>query len=188
MAKNNKQPVIADNFEQYTIIGETDKYMTETTIIVSERVNHRGIDCGSTPLISFVSNDLRLEIEQSQTDGQSFKFKIYDSSLIQSPCYRFDSDGEAHLNPPGTPLSLRQISTPHFHKFNEAGIEYAYKTDDWIKNQDKLLSDFSLAFESFAREENIKYKKVPDICQSEGLTFLPDNTTLDPLKGEHFDE
>lgn len=188
MAKINYQKLVSCDYNRYKMIQETEKKLTANYICVKERNNHKGIDFGVTVLTASISDELVLEIERSQTFGKWFKFKIYDKSFIQSPCYRFDSDGAPHYNPTDEPLLERIVYPPHFHMFNENGLEIAYKTDDWVANADILLSDLSSAFQSFAREERISYSTFPSFYKNGELIIPPDNNILDPLQGEDFNE
>ena len=179
--------IVADNLDYYKKIGEISKTLSENTIFVEERKNHRGFDYGTVKLDAEISDALLLEVERNQISIRDFKFKIYDKSLMPRPCYRFDSDGEAHLNPGDIPLSERKITAPHFHRFNDNGVEIAYKTSEWVENTEALLSNQSLALASFAGEEKIAYEKLPEICKSEEL-IPPENIMFDPLAGENFYE
>ena len=170
------------------MIQDAEKVLAADYIFVEERNNHPGIDSGSIVLTSSISDELFLEIERSQTIGTNFKFRLYDKSFMQAPSYRFDSDGPSHCNQTDEPLSKRIVHTPHFHNFIDTGVEVAYQTNDWIDNTEKLLSDISLAFNSFAQEEKITHNGFPVIYKNGELIIPPDNIILDPLQGEDFDE
>ena len=189
MAKNgNYQEAVFNDYARYKLIRDAEKLLAADYIFVEERNNHPGIDSGSIALTASISNELVLEFERNQTCGKNFKFRLYDKAFMQSPSYRFDSDGSSHCNQTDEPLSKRIVHTPHFHKFIDAGLEIAYQTNDWIDNAEKLLSDISLAFNSFAQEENITHNGFPVIYKNGELIIPPDNTILDPLQGEEFNE
>lgn len=189
MAKNgNYQEAVFNDYKRYKLIQDAEKNLTADYIFIEERNNHKGFDSGVIALTASISDELILEIERNQKFGKCFKFKLYDKAFMQSPCYRFDSDGSSHCNQTDEPLPERIIHTPHFHKFINTGLEIAYQTNDWIDNAEKYLSNISLAFKSFAHEENISYKDFPSIYKNGELVIPPDNIILDPLQGEDFNE
>lgn len=187
MGKNKEKDIIKNNFEHYQDIGSAEKRLTDSVIFIEPRQNHVTRDQGEVALESYISETLKLEVEVSNVSAQDFKFKVFDRSFMSTPCYRFDSDGEAHNNLGDIPLRERQITTPHFHKFDKNGNLIAYKTAHLKEQEDTVLSDQKLAFAIFAEEENIVYDSVPDI-RRDGELFAPDNVLADPLQGEQFYE
>lgn len=67
------------------------------------------------------------------------------------------------------------FTTPHFHKFNENGIEIAYKTDKLLDpKESKALEDINLCIIHFFHESNTRLKDddFPEIkIQSDTLGF-----------------
>ena len=187
MGKNKAKDIIKNNFEHYQEIGSAKKRLTDSVIFIEPRQNHITRDHGEVILESCVSETLKLEVEASNLSSQDFKFKIFDRSFMPTPCYRFDSDGEAHNNLGDIPLKERQITTPHFHKFDREGNLLAYKTELLKEQENAVLLDQKLAFAIFAEEENIVYDRVPDI-RRDGELLAPDNVLTDPLQGEPFYE
>ena len=185
MSKNKPNTVIKSNFDYYQAIASTEKKLVDPVIIISKRHDHVTRDKGEIPLKSTLPASLKLEVEASNISSQDFKFKIFDRALMPQPCYRFDSDGEAHNNLGDIPLQERQVTTPHFHKFNESGVEIAYKTAELNKISASL--DRKLGLSIFAAEENISYDSIPDIRRDEEL-IPPENVVTDPLQGEQFYE
>ena len=184
--KNKFKEKIKKEFEYYCSIKESEKRLTARTIRVFNRGNHRGCESGCVDLEAEKFN-LTLEVERNCNSAKDFKFKIFNHTFMDEPCYRFDSDGDGHLNKGDVYLPEKFVETPHFHKYDKNGDLIAYKTDDWITDKDKLLSDQCAALASFANEENIVYDELPNIC-NEGELFPPENKMHDPLEGEDFNE
>ena len=185
MGKNNKNIIVKNNFDYYKKIGSTAKKLEDDVIIISQRHDHVNRDKGEVALKTIVSEALRLEVEASNISNKDFKFKIFDREFMPQPCYRFDSDGEAHNNLGDIPLRERQVTTPHFHKFNEDGNEIAYKTTA-LKEKENVL-DRKLGMVIFAKEENIVCDNIPEI-RRDGELIQPENVVIDPLQGEQFYE
>ena len=184
MGKDKSVAVVKNKFDYYQEIGSTEKKLSAPVIYISQRANQVHYDKGEVPLESTFPQKLTLEVEASNATIRDFKFKIFERSFMQRPCYRFDSDGEPHNNLGDIPLPERQVTTPHFHKFNEAGIEIAYKTP-FLKENEEL--NRKLGLEIFAAEENIVCDSIPKICREDEL-IPPEDVIADPLQGESFDE
>ena len=76
-----------------------------------------------------VSGAKRFQVEVSKDFRNGYKVKVFAEWFFPGPCFRFDSQGKAHCNPEdGRGLVARQVLTPHFHRFEQSGIEIAYKS------------------------------------------------------------
>jgi hypothetical protein len=186
MAKHYIQKEVRDHFPYYSSLKDTEKTINSTTILLEERGNHKGRAIGFTPLHCTTSSALLLVVEANVNVKNDFQFKIIDENLMRRPCFRFDSTGLPHFNLLDIPLLERVVKTPHFHIFTKEGIEIAYKTDILNKNEQIFLNCSELALSYFFQEENILFKKSPEIVVSGQL--LPPETDVDPLEGESFHE
>ena len=185
MGKNKVNVAVRNNFGYYQKIGSAQKRLVDDVIIISQRRDHINRDKGEVALMATVSRTLKLEVEANNASSWDFKFKIFDRDLMAQPCYRFDSDGEAHNNLGDIPLEERQVTTPHFHKFDESGHEIAYKTVA-LREKEGVL-DRKTGLSIFAEEENIVCDKIPEI-RREGELIPPENEAFNPLQGEQFYE
>ena len=150
---------VVKEFERYCQIRIKDKKLCKDSIPLYTKKSHPSNQQGNS-FIQFIdgSENADLIIEVNADNTKSFRFRLLCDSFMQEPCYRFDSDGNTHMNPGGNGITLkqRQISTPHFHQYNEKGQNIAYKTDVLISEEDDLLNDYNKAFRHFCQEENIK--------------------------------
>ena len=187
MGKPHYCKAVAQNYSYYCKIKAESKTLISNMICLSDRKNHKGHEECETLLRSkSITDELLLCVEGSKSCKNDFKFKIFNRSFMPQPCFRFDSDGDVHTNLGDIPLSERQIRPPHFHEFNESGIEFAYKTDVLNEQERFLVDDRLFALAHFSKEENIIY--------SEPLAFERDDlfdcmeTVYDPLSKEAFYE
>ena len=184
MGKDKSVAVVKNNFNYYQEMGSAEKQLSASVIYISQRSNQVHYDKGEVPLESTFPQKLTLEVEASNATSRDFKFKIYERNFMQRPCYRFDSDGDPHNNLGDIPLPERQVTTPHFHKFDRNGIEIAYKTPS-LEGNEELNRKAGL--EIFAAEENIVCGSIPEIRREDEL-IPPEDVIVDPLQGESFDE
>lgn len=120
----------------------------------------------------------------------NFKFKILAAHLSNEPVLRFDSDGASHRNDLDyIPLPERQVTTPHFHRFNEDGIGIAYKTDV-LKSQGNaaaIVADVNFGMAHFAAESNLNDGEGnPPTLQNDQHALFPDPVNQDPIAGVNF--
>ena len=109
-----------------------------------------------------VVDDMILIVDVSVNNYKYFKFKLRYKEYDDKPLFRFDSDGVTHWNNiDGIPLTEQQVKTPHFHKFNESGVEVAYQTIQ-LKNEEtkKALQDIESCIAHFFHECNIRVNTV----------------------------
>lgn len=115
-----------------------------------ELIKHKEIDA-----------NMLLIVDVKISNHNFFQFKLRYKEYVQQPFFRFDSDGETHRNKvKGIPFESQLITTPHFHKFNENGVEIAYKTDKLLDvNEVKALEDINLCIKHFFHESNIRFNE-----------------------------
>lgn len=125
-----------------------------------------------------LSEEVILIVDVKLNNHNFFQFKLRCKDYIPNPFFRFDSDGETHRNRiEGIPFEEQAITPPHFHKFNENGIEIAYKTDKLLNEKEsKALEDINLCIIHFFHESNTRLKEddfpeVKIMSNSLGLSF-----------------
>jgi len=136
-----------------------------------------------------LSENIELIVNVKINNHRFFYFKLRCKDLIDTPFFRYDSDGVSHRNyDDAIPLIVQQITTPHFHHFNSKGISIAYKTDKMLnENELKALEDINLCIAYFCQEGNI----IPDKEDYPTITInskeLPlDFSIIDPLSNINF--
>jgi hypothetical protein len=128
----------------------------------------------------------------SQVKARNYKyfhFKLKCTALCSTPFFRYDSDGDAHRNyDDNIPLSKQQITTPHFHNFNDHGISMAYKTPELLNEATRTaLEDISFSVVHFFNEGNIRLgvNDFPSVIILSRTLGLP-QTEEDPNAGTKF--
>lgn len=179
--------IVARNFERYRQIKSKDKSLGSKEILLKETKTHPLHQCGDSEVtFADASEEARLNIGINVDKTKSFRFRLMCDSFMQAPCYRFESDGGTHRNPPqeGVTLRQRQIPTPHFHRYDEDGRSIAYKTEELVNDEQGILADYDKALRHFCREENIN---VGDDVSIMFATFpLGTCDFPDPLEGVEF--
>ena len=127
-------------------------------------------------------------VEISLEDRHKYHLRIYADVFGDGPCFRFDSKGRAHSNPEtGTGLRNRQVRTPHFHKFNEEGVEIAFQTATLREESEssRIVSDYKFGLEHFCQEARLTCNDgTHPLLELEAGEF--DLSSGDPLNGVPF--
>ena len=167
-------------------IYELDKSLEECVINVDEKAKKINGCFLSKSEVHFTEKDSGECIAiVMMHDKQRHWFHLH-HPIHSSPCFRYDAAGHVHTNPHsvGRTLAKRMVPSPHFHKFTEDGLEYAYRTKV-VDEEEAALSNPSLAFHAFCSEGKVA-------CSSDdnpSLEFKPSlfpEEALDPLEGHHF--
>lgn len=156
-------PKIKENYSFYNKLLSERKSVFSELIEINKVGNNYNELCESIETIHPSINDDKLELSVlvKVNNHDHFYFKLKYREFVKAPFFRFDSDGTTHHNRiDGIPLSKQAITTPHFHKFNENGIEIAYKTDKLLDpRESKALEDINLCLIHFFHESNIRLKE-----------------------------
>jgi hypothetical protein len=183
---------IKDDFDFYLKVCSESKSFEINPIELSEiKSNHTKTRMKCVDVKhSTISHKMLFCVESDITNARNFKLKLWCNEKFECPLFRFDSDGATHRNnDPNIPLDQQAITTPHFHKFNKDGIEYAYKTSELndTEQKEKIVNDINLAAILFCREANLVTTTNPSIIQvpSSELPFTP-TTSTDPTKNVTF--
>ncbi|MDR0865112.1 MAG: hypothetical protein LBO74_09320 [Candidatus Symbiothrix sp.] len=183
---------ISDNYETYNLFLKTTKISPDSKIKVNEKKkNHPSSLYKTQPLIcelyNYVNTNLIIEIRENNSD---FSFGIISSLFLNCILVRYDSGGGTHRNNiPDVPLSEQSVTTPHFHKYNKNGYEFAYKTDK-LKDEKEatVLSDIEFGFPFFCHEANIKYNENYPELEIYSVNLFSKNIGDDPLENITFAE
>ena len=157
-----KFPQIKENYSFYNnLLSERKSIFTEVIEINKTSNNKNTLESIEEVTHSLTTNEkMVLLVDVKVNNHDFFQFKLRYKSFVPAPFFRFDSDGDTHRNKvDGISLEESQITTPHFHKFNENGIEIAYKTDKLLDpKESKALEDINLCIIHFFHESNTRLK------------------------------
>lgn len=159
---NNCVNKIKDNYSFYRNLLEERKSIFSEVIEVKSLLNKKLFEENIPVKHPEVVDDMILIVDVSVNNYKYFRFKLRYKEYVDKPLFRFDSDGVTHWNyVDGIPLTEQQVKTPHFHKFNEDGIEVAYQTIQ-LKNEEtkKALQDIEFCIAHFFHECNIRVNNV----------------------------
>ena len=149
---------IRENYELYNQLLKEQKSIFEGIISISENGNNINVLEKVVDLTheSYNGNTC-LVVDVKVNNTNFFQFKLRSKEAFPMPFFRFDSDGDTHRNYiDGLSIDEQQITTPHFHFYNEDGLNVAYKTDALRdEKQRKALQDISLCLNHFFQESNI---------------------------------
>ena len=152
-------PEIKNNYDLYNQLLKERKSIFTEVISISKNGNNK----------NYLEESV--DLENNSYDGKTiliinvkvnklnyFHFKLKCNEVFPKPFFRFDSDGGAHRNYiDEIPLEEQSVTTPHFHFYNQDGVNIAYKSDA-LKDeiQRKALEDISLCLSHFFQESNIE--------------------------------
>lgn len=169
---------VKNNYSFYNkLLQERKSVFSEVIEINSKANNHNFIESVEQVVYPNIEDDkMKLLVKVKINNHDFFEIKLKYKEFMPAPFFRFDSDGTTHHNRiDGIPLNEQAITTPHFHKFNENGIEIAYKTDKLLDpKESKALEDIKLCIIHFFHESNTRLKDddFPEIkIQSNTLGF-----------------
>lgn len=129
----------------------------------------------------------RVKVRQSKSEITDYGFQIlvdgYDKAI-----FRFDADGATHYNDvdEALPLLKREITTPHFHKFNESGKEIAYKTEELHLHGFEIQNDIHLGFSYFCDEAHVIDSKGDPVKIINQQELFPEQLEYDVHRGVKF--
>ncbi|MFB9058074.1 hypothetical protein ACFFU9_15120 [Mariniflexile ostreae] len=153
---------VKNNYSFYNkLLLERKSIFSEVIEINSKANNHNFIESIEPVVYPELENDkMKLLVRVKLNNHHFFEIKLKLKEFTPAPFFRFDSDGTTHHNRiDGIPLNEQAITTPHFHKFNENGIEIAYKTDKLLDpKESKALEDINLCIIHFFHESNTRLK------------------------------
>jgi hypothetical protein len=183
---------IRDDYQHYLSVVNGLKTIQSTVTLRKGGANNANWS-GATVEIQHesVTQPIQFFAEKNVKHPTNYKFKLLAAHLAQEPVLRFDSDGASHRNDlDNIPLPERQVTTPHFHRFNEDGIGIAYKTDVLNSNGDAaaIVADANFGMAHFATEANLNDGRgnAPTLQDDEHV-LLPPEVNQDPVAGVNFE-
>ena len=186
----NKSIKIKENYAYYKkLLKERKSIFSEVIEINEVGNNHNILEFIEHVEQNILESKMLFVVNVKVNNYNFFQFKLRAKEYTPCPFFRFDNDGDTHRNKvDGITLEKNVITTPHFHKYNEKGIEIAYKTDKLLNKQEaKALEDINLCIAHFFHEANIRVKQdkfpvVNILTNSLGLDF----STSDPNENMTF--
>lgn len=151
--------IFKDDYSTYKRLLEENKSIFENVI----EINEVGNNANTLETIEYVKHinlnkNIDLIVNIKVNNNKFFQFKLRCKEYCNIPFFRFDSDGDTHRNylENTTKLDAQKVEVPHFHKYNEDGLNIAYRTpqiNDVSKR--KALEDINLCIYHFFKESNI---------------------------------
>lgn len=148
-----------EDYSTYKLLLEDTKSIFDNVI----EINATGNNANTLEKIESIEHkslnkDIDLIVNVKVNNNKFFQFKLRCKEYCNIPFFRFDSDGDTHRNyfENTTKLDAQQVKTPHFHIYNQDGLNIAYKTPQLENEKDrKALEDINLCIYHFFREANI---------------------------------
>jgi len=174
-----------DDYSTYNLLLKETKSIFESVI----EINKTGNNANTLEKIENIkhnslSNKIDLIINIKVNNNKFFQFKLRCKEYCEIPFFRFDSDGDTHRNylENTTKLDAQQVKTPHFHIYNEDGLNIAYRTLSLDNEAErKALEDINLCICHFFKEANIELTndKLP-LIKIKGTSLDLDFSNEDP--------
>lgn len=187
MVRINK--FVKDNFLAYGISRETKKVVEHNRIRLNDgKDGHKNFNEGVTlAYYSVAKANGQLRVRQNKESPLEFGFQLF-APGFDPPIMRFDASGPAHENRLDKHLTAEQrtVKTPHYHVFNEHGIEIAYRTPHLDKNEYIILEDINFALKTFCAHANVHSQTGEDIVALNQMELFPSQESTDVLKGTDF--
>lgn len=187
--KKTISAVVASSYSVYSSILSGEKHLPDGRLVLDEEDSHPECRRKTVDVIlKGQSEPLSLVARGNLTFAQKYSLALFDPSYMQQACCRFDSYGKPHTNfNSGKSLKESRVHTPHFHRFDQNGVEIAYRTPYLDKHASEVVSNRDKGFKCFLDEENIVCDNNLVEIKNDGL-FQPEEKEEDILKGVSFDE
>lgn len=155
-------PEIRDNYTFYNSLLKERKSIFQEVIEISEVGNNVNF-LETVKDVQHISDKkvMHFIVNVHVKNHKFFQFKLRCKDLSQRPFFRYDSDGDTHRNyDENIPFSEQQVPTPHFHFYNDKGVNIAYKTTQLLNEAErKALEDINLCIAHYCNEANIRWKE-----------------------------
>lgn len=189
MAKTTLDNELLALMDDYMLFMQSSKSVALPIVVSESKKNHpksKYYEAELTAEIPFGNTVFDCEIRDKEPN--SFSFQIRSDRFAKAVVLRFDEGDATHRNTaPGIPLDQQSISTPHFHKYNDAGYFIAYKNDE-LKILDHTSLSLEEGFDIFCREAKIDttgYEVKIQKADADG-TIVMNLGQTDPLAGIMF--
>lgn len=187
MDKRTYSPVVAQDSSRYESIWSSEKGINSAEIVLEEPSAHScTLKCMVAVSRKCDSAEMSMDIRGHWNHVEDYSFRLFDRNFMGWAIGRLDVVGGPHDNVGmDFPLGKVRVYTPHFHKFDASGFEYAYRTKVIDAHESSIKVDRSFGLKCFLDEENIKYNGQV-VLKSNSLLQPSNNEPEDPLKGEDF--
>ena len=187
--KKTISAVVASSYSVYSSILSGEKHLPDGRLVLDEEDSHP--ECRRKTVDVILKGQLEplsLVARGNLTFAQKYSLALFDPSYMQQACCRFDSYGKPHTNfNSGKPLKESRVRTPHFHCFDETGVEIAYRNAYIDAHESEIFTDRGKGFKCFLDEEHVVCGNGVCEIKNDGL-FQPEEKEEDILKGVSFDE
>lgn len=151
--------IFREDYSTYKKLLEESKSIFDNVIEINE-VNNNANTLEKIENIKHktINKKIDLIVNIKVNNSKFFQFKLRCKEYCEIPFFRFDSDGVTHRNylENTTKLDAQKVETPHFHIYNEDGLNIAYRTPQFDNVEErKALEDINLCIYHFFRESNI---------------------------------
>lgn len=173
---------------EYSLFMSSKKQMEMPFVVSHEKPNHKTSLYKEQSLTTTgILGNITIDCEIRNKDPHNYSFQILSDKLASKILARFDEGNGTHRNNlPNIPLSDQQVTTPHFHKYDEMGRFVAYKTPSIGIDIPKKLSIYK-GFCLFCNEESILSSNNEQIYISvQEAGTIPFDLNEDPLSGINF--
>lgn len=153
---------IKDDYSKYQELINGIKNTSVPTITLDKiKGNHRHTRTKNIEVThNSIADYIELIVESKIANKRDFKFKLRAPEYTGVPFFRFDSDGVSHYNrSENIELPRQKVDTPHFHKFDQNGINVAYKTSSLENEPERraLINDINLCMAHYSDESQTYY-------------------------------
>lgn len=156
MAKTTLNNELLQLMDDYKLFMQSPKSVALPIVVTDPKKNHpksKYYEAELTAGHPFGTTVFDCEIRDRVFN--SYSFQIRSDKFVKSVVLRFDEGDATHRNnAPGIPLEEQSISTPHFHKYNDAGYFIAYKNNE-LKQLGQVSLSLTDGFDVFCREAKI---------------------------------
>lgn len=185
--KRTYSSAVAHNSSRYEAIWSSGKTIDTAEIILEEASAH---SCTLQRIVAvyreFDNAEMCMDVRGHWSRIADYSFRLFDKHFMGCAIGRLDVVGGPHDNiGMNFPLKSVRVNTPHFHKFNTFGFEYAYRTQVIEEHESSIRGDRSLGLKCFLDEENIAYSGQVKLTNNSLLQPANDKPE-DPLRGEDF--
>lgn len=134
MAKTTLNNELLQLMDDYKLFMQSPKSVALPIVVSEPKKNHPRSKYYEAELTaSHPFGAMVFDCEIRDRVFNSYSFQIRSDKLKKSVVLRFDEGDATHRNNvPGIPLDQQSISTPHFHKYNDAGYFIAYKNEELL--------------------------------------------------------
>lgn len=188
MSKAKKNSQLITIMDEYVSFLESDKQGDMPLIVSNPKQNHPTSLYKEIPIIANVSfGNVVMDCEIRNKDTHNYSIQLTSDKIESRVLARIDEGNGTHRNCISSiPLPEQQVTTPHFHKYNEDGYFFAYQTHD-LKDYEEKSLPIEKGMSFFCNEMNVlstNANPIGILVQEEGT--LPFEFNIDPLDGINF--